>query len=225
MTDIQSKLFELRDEKYRAFNSNLIPNIDAERVIGVRTPFLRAFAKEIKGSEAADSFVASLPHFYFEENQLHAFILESERDLDKCISHIEAFLPFVDNWATCDQLSPKCFYKTPDPLIPYIEKWLESGHTYKIRFATVCLMRYFLDDRFDIKYAQAVANVKSNEYYVKMAVAWYFATALAKQWGQIIPFIAEKRLDDWTHNKAILKATESQRISDEQKRILKGYKI
>ncbi len=225
MTDIQSKLFELRDEKHRDFNSRLIPNIESDRVIGVRTPHLRALAKKLKGSEAAKNFVASLPHFYFEENQLHAFLLESECNFDKCIELVDSFLPFVDNWATCDQLSPKCFYKTPNRLIPHIKKWLESGHTYKIRFAIVCLMRYFLDERFDIKYAEAVAKIKSNEYYVKMAVAWYFATALAKQWELIIPFIIEKRLDAWSHNKAILKATESFRITNEQKRILKACRI
>lgn len=225
MTEIQKALFELRDEKYRDFNSSLIPNIESERVIGVRTPRLRAFAKKLRGSGEAEYFVSSLPHFYFEENQLHAFLIEDERDFDVCLMLVNAFLPYIDNWATCDQLSPKCFYKNPEKLLPHIYEWLTSKHTYGIRFGILCLMRYFLDGRFDIKYAEAVASVRSDEYYIKMMVAWYFATALAKQYDATLPFITGYRLDSRTHNKAIQKAIESRRVTDEHKAVLKSCRI
>lgn len=225
MTDIQKALFELQDIKYRDFQGALIPTVEKERIIGVRTPALRSMAKEAVKRGEAESFLVSLPHRYFEEDQLHAFIIERESDFEKCVSLIEQFLPYIDNWATCDQLSPKCFAKHPEKLLPYIEKWLVSPRTYTVRFAVLCLMRYFLDGLFETKYAQAVADIKSIEYYVKMAVAWYFATALAKQYDFILPFITEKRLDAWTHNKAIQKATESFRVSGEKKAFLKGLKV
>ncbi len=224
MTDTQKALFELRDTKYRDFQSSLIPNIERERIIGVRTQALRATAAQMLKEGTAKDFLSALPHHYFEENQLHSFIISVERDFEKCIALVEAFLPFIDNWATCDQLIPKSFAKHKKELLPYIEKWLESKHTYTVRFGIVCLMRYFLDELFDKKYPRLVSEIKSNEYYIKMAVAWYFATALAKQYDAVLPFIVEKRLDKQIHNKAIQKARESFRISDEAKAALKDLK-
>ncbi len=224
MNDIQKTLFQFRDIKYRDFQSSLIPNIERERIIGVRTRMLRATAKAMLKEGTEKEFLSALPHYYFEENQLHSFIISFERDFEKCITHIERFLPYIDNWATCDQLSPKCFAKNPEKLLPYIEKWLKSEHTYTVRFGVVCFMRYFLDERFDEKYPRLVAEIKSDEYYIKMAVAWYFATALAKQYDAVLPFITEKRLDKWTHNKAIQKSRESLRITKEKKRLLNSLK-
>ncbi len=225
MTEIQKQLLDLRDEKYREFNSALIPNIDRDTVIGVRTPALRKLAKEMIKSGGAEEFISTLPHRYFEENQLHAFIIAEEKDFRKCLERVKAFLPFINNWATCDQLSPKCFYKNAGALLPDILKWLGSRRTYETRFGIVCLMRYFLDEKFDSKQSERIAEIRSDEYYIKMAVAWYFSTALAKQYDKVFPFLAENRLDIWTHNKAIQKATESYRISDEQKDILKRMKV
>lgn len=224
MTYIQERLFELRDIKYRDFNSALIPNVDKENVIGVRTPELKRLAKELKKSGETETFLASLPHRYFEENQLHGFIIAEEKDFDICIEQVKVFLPYVDNWATCDQLSPKCFAKQPEKLLPHIEKWLDSKHTYEIRFGVLCFMRYFLDDRFKKEYAEKIAEIKSDEYYVKMAIAWYFATALAKQYNTALTIISENRLDAHTHNKTIQKAIESFRVSDEHKSELRLLK-
>lgn len=224
LTDIQKRLFGLRDEKYRDFQSPLIPNIDKTLFIGVRTPILKKLAKEIHGSDAEKEFLSSLPHKYFDENQLHSFLISLDKDFSGCIEKVNAFLPYIDNWAVCDQLSPKCFYKNPEKLLPYIDIWLKSEHTYTIRFAIVCLMRYFLDERFDIEYARKVALTKSDDYYIIMAVAWYFATALAKQYDSVLPFISEKRIEESARRKAIQKAIESYRISDERKAVLKSLK-
>lgn len=224
MTNIQEKLFALRDEKFCSFNSALIPSVDKNTVIGVRTPELKKLASGLIKSGLTEEFIASLPHRYFEENQLHAFIIAEERDFEKCIGRVKEFLPFVNNWATCDQLSPKCFYKNAQALLPNIFIWLNSKHTYEKRFAIICLMRYYLDSLFKPEYAHAVAQIKSDEYYIKMAVAWYFATALSKQYDTAFAIIAENRLDVWTHNKAIQKAIESLRISDDKKQILRGLK-
>lgn len=224
MTEIQKTLFSLRDEKYRDFNAKLIPTVDYEKVIGVRTPILKRLAKDTIKSGKAEEFTSSLPHRYFEENQLHAFIIAEEKVFSDCIKKVEAFLPHIDNWATCDQLSPISFKKNPDLLLPYIYEWLESGNTYEIRFGIVCLMRYFLDEGYTDEYSDKVASVISNEYYVKMAVAWYFATALSKHYGEVIDYITDKRLDAWTHNKAIQKAIESYRITDEKKKELRLLK-
>ena len=225
ITQIQSRLFELRDEKYREFNSSLIPNIEKDRIIGVRTPQLRALAKELKGTPAADIFLSSLPHYYFEENQLHGFIIAETKDFSTCLMLVKEFLPHIDNWATCDQLSPKCFAQSPVLLLTHIEEWLSSENTYEIRFGILCLMRNFLDSLFEPRFAEIVANVNSGEYYVKMMVAWYFATALAKQYNAILPFITNNRLEIWTHNKAIQKAIESRRIPEGHKTVLKSYRI
>lgn len=221
LTDIQKRLFELRDEKYRDFQSPLIPNVDKELFIGVRTPILKRLAKEIHESDAEKEFMSALPHKYFDENQLHSFLISLDKDFSGCIEKVNAFLPYIDNWAVCDQLSPKCFYKNPEKLLPYIDIWLKSAHTYTVRFAIVCLMRYFLDERFDIEYAEKVALTKSDDYYIIMAVAWYFATALAKQYDSVLPFISERRIEETARRKAIQKAIESYRISDEKKEFLK----
>ncbi len=224
MTEIQKALFLLRDGKYREFNASLIPTVDKESVIGVRTPEIRRLAKKLIKNGEAEKFISSLPHLYFEENQLHAFIIAESRDFAECISYIEKFLPYIVNWASCDQLSPKCFKNNSEKLLPYIDEWLKSGKAYVIRFAVVCLMRYFLDEGYKDEYAEAVASVDSDEYYVKMAVAWYFATALSKHYNEVIPYIKLNRLDVWTHNKTIQKATESYRISDIQKNELRRFK-
>ena len=224
MNKIQQELFALQDTAYCDFQSKLIPNVNPETVIGVRTPELRAFAKALvkKGEEV--EFLGALPHQYFDENQLHAFILSEIKDYDRCMQETERFLPFIDNWATCDQLSPKVFKKHRQKLLPHIEKWITSEEVYTVRFAIGALMRYFLDDDFDLAYPELVAAVRSEEYYVNMMIAWYFATALAKQYESILPYFETQRLDDWTHNKAIQKAVESRRITMQQKEYLKNLK-
>ena len=225
MTEIEKRLFELQDEKYRVFQVKLIPTVDPSAVIGVRTPELRKLAKELLKSGDTDSFLDALPHEYFDENQLHAFILSGMKDYEKCMAGVCVFLPFIDNWATCDQLSPKVFGKNKDDLLMHIKEWLNSDETYTIRFAAGMLMEHFLGDDFELSYPEMVASIESDEYYVNMMRAWYFATALAKQYDSVIPFIEEKRLDRWTHNKAIQKSVESYRITPEQKTYLKSLKI
>ena len=222
---IKKELLRMQDRKYRDFQVKLIPTVDPETVIGVRTPQLRKYAKELKDSEAAARFLDELPHQYFDENQLHAFLVSQMKDYDQCVDEVERFLPYVDNWATCDQMSPKVFKKHKDQLLEHIWRWLGSDETYTIRFGIGMLMQHFLDDSFEMIYPETVARLRSREYYVNMMIAWYFATALAKQYGQIIPFIEEQRLDVWTHNKAIQKSVESYRITPEQKEYLKSLKI
>ena len=223
--DIVAELFRLQDKKYAAFQAKLIPTVDTDRIIGVRTPELRTFAGKLVKDEDIASFLTSLPHQYFDEDQLHAFVISLEKDFDKCIAEIEAFLPFIDNWATCDQLSPKVFKKEPEKLLPYICTWIKSDKVYTVRFAIGMLMQHFLDKRFNPKYADMVAAVRSEEYYINMMIAWYFATALAKQYASILPYLEGKKLDDWTHNRAIQKSVESNRITMEQKAYLKTLKV
>ena len=223
--EIVAELFRLQDKKYAAFQAKLIPTVEAERIIGVRTPELRSFAKRLFKDGDTVLFLECLPHKYFDENQLHAFVISLEKDFNKCIAEVEAFLPFIDNWATCDQLSPKAFKKEPEKLLPYIDTWIRSDRVYTVRFAIGMLMEHFLGERFHPKYADMVAAVRSDEYYINMMVAWYFATALAKQYASILPYLEGKKLDDWTHNKTIQKSVESNRISDEQKAYLKTLKI
>ena len=224
MNDIQDNLFKLQDRKYRDFQIKLIPTVKEDSVIGVRTPELRKYAKElVKGDYI--SFLEDLPHQYFDENQLHAFVISEIKDYNKCILYINKFLPYVDNWATCDQMSPKVFKKYTDNLIEEIKVWIKSSKTYTIRFGISMLMQYYLDDNFKVEYLEMVANIKSNEYYVNMMRAWYFATALAKQYSLVIPYIENKKLDTWTHNKTIQKAIESYRVSKEEKEYLKSLKI
>ena len=224
--DFREKLFQLQDIKYRDFQKKLIPTANQEKFIGVRTPELRKLAKKLRSDNAEDTaaFLQSLPHEYFDENQLHAFIISGEKDYETCIEQVEAFLPYVDNWATCDQMSPKVFRKHKDDLLLHIRKWLESKETYTIRFAVGMLMEHFLDEDFDAVYPEMVAKIRSEEYYVNMMTAWYFATALAKQYDAVLPYLEEQKLDTWTHNKAIQKARESYRITPEQKEYLKTLK-
>lgn len=221
---ITERLFELSDDKYRDFNSKLIPNVPIERQIGVRLPDIRALAKSLSAEEAA-SFFEELPHKYHEENLLHGILLTRIKDFEDCLRKTERFLPFIDCWAVCDIPAPKCFERHKYELLPHIEHWLESERCYIVRFGISMLMRLFLDGDFDVKYLETVANLRSEEYYVNMMIAWYFATALAKQWDSAVKFIEERRLDTWTHNKAIQKARESYRVSPERKEYLKTLKI
>ncbi|WP_022763074.1 DNA alkylation repair protein [Butyrivibrio sp. AD3002] len=223
--EIREELFKLQDEKYRDFQVKLIPGKDTEVMIGVRTPDLRKYAKQLSKKEDIADFLIDLPHKYFDEDQIHAFVISEIKDYGKCIEEVERFLPYVDNWATCDQMSPKVFKKNKTELLSYIKKWISSDKTYTIRFGTGMLMQHFLDDDFDISYPEMVAKIRSDEYYVNMMTAWYFATALAKQYDAILPFIEDKRLEPWTHNKAIQKSVESYRITPEQKEYLKSLKI
>jgi 3-methyladenine DNA glycosylase AlkD len=222
--EISEQLFALKDLDYKNFNSRLIPTVCEDEIIGVRTPELRKMAKSLdKGT--AEQFLKDLPHGFFEENQLHAFIISEIKDFDRCVSELERFLPYIDNWATCDQLSPGVFRKNKEKLLPYIEKWISSDKEYIIRFGIGMLMEHFLGEDFKKDYAECVAEINFDAYYVKMMIAWYFATALAKNWDEIIPFIEGKKLEKWTHNKAIQKSIESRRISAEQKAYLRGLKI
>ena len=223
--EIVEELFRLQDKDYALMQTKIIPTVAADRIIGVRTPALRTFAKSLYKDSDIDAFLSCVPHQYFDEDQLHAFVLSLEKDFDKCIAEVDAFLPYIDNWATCDQLSPKVFKKHPEKLFPYIQSWIKSDRTYTVRFAIGMLMQHFLGENFDLKYADMAAEVRSEEYYINMMVAWYFATALAKQYELVLPYLEEKRLDDWVHNKAIQKSVESYRITDEQKAYLKTLKV
>ncbi|MBO4687269.1 MAG: DNA alkylation repair protein [Clostridiales bacterium] len=222
---MEKKLRKLADPKYQEMQKKIIPTVDPESIIGVRTPELRALAKEMSKSGEGSAFVAELPHKYFDENQLHAFILSGMKDYDACIAEVERFLPHVDNWATCDQMSPKIFRKHKADLLEHVKVWLKSDQTYTIRFGVGMLMEHFLDEDFDLKYPRMVAKLRSEEYYVNMMIAWYFATALAKQYEAVLPFIEGRKLAPWTHNKAIQKAVESYRITHEQKEYLKTLKV
>ena len=222
--EVREELFRLQDRKYRDFQSKLIPNVDPETIIGVRTPEIRKLAKKVIKREDAGEFLGELPHQYFDESQLHAFTISEIRDFAKCMEEVERFLPFVDNWATCDQLSPKVFKKHKEELLVKIREWMRSERTYTVRFAIGALMQHFLDEDFDPAYPELVAGVRSEEYYVNMMIAWYFATALAKQYGAVLPYIEQRRLDKWVHNKTIQKAVESYRIDDEQKKYLRSLK-
>ncbi|MBR6085921.1 MAG: DNA alkylation repair protein [Spirochaetales bacterium] len=223
--DIRKELFALQDEKYQAFQVKLFPTLNPESIIGVRTPDLRSYAKKLLKQEEIAEFLSDLPHRYFDENQLHAFIISEMKDYERCIGEVKSFLPYVDNWATCDQMSPKVFKKHLPELLVCIKEWIRSDETYTIRFGVGMLLEHYLDDAFSLEYPEMVAGLRSSEYYVNMMIAWYFATALAKQYEVILPFIENRRLDTWTHNKAIQKALESYRITPEQKEYLKGLKI
>ena len=221
---IKEELFNLQDKKYGEFQVKLIPTVDPKSIIGVRTPELRELAKELAKENNYMSFLSELPHKYFDENQLHAFIISEIKDYDKCIEEVNRFLPYVDNWATCDQMSPKIFKKNLEDLINQIKVWIKSKETYTIRFGIGMLMQHFLNEEFKEEYLSLVSNIKSEEYYVNMMRAWYFATALTKQYESAIKYIESKKLDIWTHNKAIQKAIESYRIETEQKVYLKSLK-
>ena len=251
MNSIQRCLAEKSDADFAAFTARTIPSIDPKSILGVRTPDLRAFAKELlavlKNAQGAgkpqkagaaslarsgkidfaavQKFLDDLPHKYFEENQLHGFVVSGIKDFDLCVAELERFLPCVDNWATCDQTSPVCFKKNRAALLPLIKKWIKSERVYTVRFAIGMLLRHFLDEDFKPEYLEMVAAVRSDEYYIKMEVAWYFAEALAKQWDAALPYIGQRRLEAWTHNKAIQKARESFRVPDERKELLAGLKV
>lgn len=222
---IRKMLFSLADEKYRDFQCRIIPTVSPKTVLGIRTPDLRRYAKILIKENDTDNFLNSLPHLYFEENQLHAFIISELKNYNECIGRVNVFLPYIDNWATCDQLSPKVFGKNRIRLYEEIKNWIASEKTYTIRFGIGMLMQHFLDDDFDPEYPERVSEIHSDEYYVNMMIAWYFATALAKQYETVIPYIEQKRLDKWTHNKTIQKAVESYRISADKKEYLKKLKI
>ena len=224
MNAITQRLFSSADEGYRQFQIPLIPTVDPKRVIGVRTPILRNMARELAGTAVAEAFLQDLPHTYYEEDNLHAFLVEQIRDYDACIAAIDAFLPYVDNWSTCDGWSPKVLKKHPTELLAKIREWMESQRPYTIRFGIGMLQRYFLDDAFVPEYLQWVAAVDRDEYYVRMMVAWYFATALAKQYEAALPFLEKYRLPMWIHNKTIQKAVESYRVTPERKAYLKQLK-
>ena len=218
-------LREQSDAAYADFQRKLIPTVAPEAILGVRTPDLRKLAKSLRGTPEADAFLQTLPHTYFDETRLHAFLLAGLRDFDACLAGVQTFLPYIDNWATCDQLSPAVFAKHKQLLLPHIFAWIDSGKTYTVRFGVGMLMQHFLDDDFDPAYLQNVAAIRSDEYYVRMMCAWYFATALAKQYDAALPFLQTQTMDAWTHNKAIQKAVESYRITAEQKITLKNLKI
>jgi len=220
---IRKRLFELQDTDYREFHSKLIPTVEKELIIGVRTPDLRKLAKEISKTEYAERFLEILPHKYYEENNLHAFIIEEIKDYDVCVSEINRFLPFVDNWATCDMMRPEIFKKHLRELIDEIRKWINSDDVYAVRFGVEMLMCHYLDSDFNSEYPEMVSRIRSDEYYIRMMVAWYFATALSKRYDEIVPYIENFRLDADTHNKTIRKAVESYRITDEQKAYLRKF--
>ena len=224
MTQLQNRLFELSDAEYAAFQSKLAPNIAPDKFIGVRVPALREFAKEFSKSPECAEFLNTLPHEYYDENLLHSILLEKVKDYKGCMELVERFLPYVDNWAVCDTLRPKVFAKHRAELLPKLREWTASDKTYTCRFGIDMLMTHYLDDAFQPEYPELVASVRSDEYYVRMMAAWYFATALAKQWDAVIPYIENRRLDKWTHNKAIQKAVESYRITAEQKTYLRSLR-
>jgi 3-methyladenine DNA glycosylase AlkD len=210
-----------RDEKYGQFQSRLLPTVEPAAIIGVRTPILRDIAKQFKKDERCKAFLSELPHTYFEENQLHGFIISEMTDFPECMQELERFLPYMDNWATCDQTSPKVFKKHKEELLVSIKNWLSSAHAYTIRFAIGMLMKHFLDEDFQQEYLNLVTAIRSDEYYVNMEIAWYMATALAKQWEAAIWYLENHKMDRWVHNRTIQKARESYRITEEQKAYLK----
>lgn len=222
--NIKKRLLELQDEKYRLFQAKLMPGVEMERIIGVRTPALRKLGKELAKTDGIESFLQTIPHQYYDEYNLHGFIISECKDYDKTVAYLNAFLPWVDNWATCDLLSPKVFKKNRDLLAADIDRWMASDHTYTIRFGMEMIMSHYLDQDYDRSWLEKVAVTRSKEYYVNMMIAWFFATALAKQWDDAVTYIVDKRLDVWTHNKTIQKAVESDRITAEQKTYLRGLK-
>lgn len=222
--EIRARIEKEKDETYRDFMANLSPTVKKETIVGVRTPVLRALAKEMKNRAEIGEFLCALPHRYFEENQLHAFLIGEEKDYGLSLSLVDAFLPFVDNWATCDQMRPKPFAKNLARLKGEIVRWMESGKTYTVRFGIEMAMTYFLGETFDGELTEKIASIRSDEYYVNMMTAWYFATALSKNRDEILPYLTGNKLDVWTHNKAIQKSIESYRIEKEDKEFLRSIK-
>lgn len=224
MSHIKEELIKLKDENNAAFQAKLTPTIEKEKFLGIKVPVLRKLAKEIEKTDECESFIKALPHEYYDENMLHSILLAHRKPFDESVNEVEAFLPYIDNWAVCDTLKPKAFEKAKDELLLYIKKWVASKETYTIRFGVSMLMTHFLDKDFKEELLDIPAAIESDEYYVKMMVAWFFATALAKQWECTVPYIEKHILPDWTHQKAIQKARESYRISEEQKAYLKSLK-
>ena len=223
--EIRKELFRLCDTEYRDFQVRLIPTVAPELVIGVRTPVLRKYAGQLLKREDAGEFLGDLPHRYFDENQLHAFMISGIKDYGTCLEQVDRFLPYVDNWATCDQLSPRVFKRHRQELLGEIRGWIASDRTYTVRFGLGMLMSHYLDEDFDPAFLDLAAEVRSEEYYINMMTAWYFATALAKQYDAALPYIEDHRLDTWTHNRTIQKAVESFRVSPEQKQYLRSLRI
>ena len=223
-TSLQIELFSLQDLKYKEFHQKLMPTVNPDKVIGIRTPVLRKFAKEFGKRAEAESFIKNLPHKYYEEDNLHAFLLEEIKDYETLTQELNIFLPFVDNWATCDMMRPKILKNHKIELLEDIKRWLNSKDTYTIRFAVNCLMLYYLEEDFKPEYLQWVKNIESQEYYINMVRAWYFATALVKQYDETVKILENNALDKWTHNKTIQKANESYRITKEQKEYLRTLK-
>ena len=221
---VYERLTACVDEKYRDFQSKLVPNIPKEMILGVRTPDMRKIAKELSGTAEAENFLAELPHKTYEENLVHFFLIAMIRDFDKCVCAVESFLPYVNCWPVCDQSSPKVFSKNHDRLLPLIRKWIASEHVYTVRFGIRMLMNEFLGEDFRPGYLEWVATVKGEDYYIRMMVAWYFATALAKRYDESVPYLEEHRLEPWTHKKTIQKAIESFRIPEEHKEHLKSLR-
>ena len=215
--EIREKLFSLADENYKEFHSKLMPTVDRDRIIGVRTPVLRKFAAELFKSAEYREFMEDLPHKYYEEDNLHGFLIEKIKDFDGCLSETEKLLPYIDNWATCDMLRPKTFKQDTEKLYSKIKEWLCSDKTYMVRYGIGCLLSFYLDENFSPEHLRIVGSIVSDEYYINMMIAWYFATALSKQYDSAIPYIEERKLPDWVHRKTIQKAIESYRISDETK--------
>ena len=223
--DITQKLIEMKDEKYRDFTAPLIPSVSKDTMIGVRLPNIRALAKELVKSNGYSEFINNLPHAYFEEYHLHCFIISLIKDFDECINELDRLLPYIDNWSVCDSLRPKCFDKNRQKLLLHIERWIKSDDVYTKRFAIEMLMVHYLNENFSVEYLDIVSEVEGEDYYLKMMVAWYFATALAKQYESTLPYIKNRMIKDkWTHNKAIQKAIESYRISEDKKALLKTFK-
>lgn len=223
---IREQLFLLKDGEYKEFHKRLMPTVSSDRIIGIRIPELRKLAKRLIKEEEADCFISELPHFYYEENNLHAFIIAEIRDFDVLISELERFLPHIDNWATCDSLRPAVFTKNRERLLPYVKKWIKSEDEYTVRFGIEMMMVYYLDgEYYSDELPRIIAEIRSDKYYINMMIAWYFATALAKQPEAAMPYITEKRLSPWVHNKTIGKAVESFRISPEMKEKLRKYRI
>lgn len=218
---VYERLAACGSEEYRDFQSRLVPNIPKETMLGVRTPDMRKITKDLKGTKEAEAFLAELPHKYYEENLLHFFLIAMIRDFDECAKAVEAFLPYVDCWPVCDQSSPKAFAKDHEKLLPLIKKWIGSEHVYTVRFGLRMLMNEFLGEDFKPEYLKWAANVDGEDYYIKMMVAWFFATALAKKYDESVVYIEKRRLEPWTHRKAIQKAIESYRVSDDHKEYLK----
>lgn len=224
-TIVKNDLFMLQDKNYKEFQSKLIPNISPDTIIGVRTPALRKYAKDLVNTNDSKIFMDTLPHEYFEEYAIHGFLIERLKDFDEVIDRLDALLPYIDNWANCDQLTPKVFKKNTEKLLPHVMRWIESDFVYMKRFGIRMLMCFYLDEKFDVTFLDMVSQIRSDEYYIKMMIAWYFATALAKQFDAALPYITDQKLDTWTHNKVIQKSIESYRITAEQKEVLRTLRI